>query len=234
MPRLSLATAALLLVGCTTTQVYIPSEARAGIVRALEGEDRFMKVSFFATPFFGDASKKLLSAVQPDELRLLENTDGTAIHPGAVEAVFPAGTILRIKKVEFPSSFTMTERMLMTPRTLVWLYLDVGGNAKSAPPYVLVLRPGIKDEAEFISEVERYLGREDPAPRLAAFSEPVREGVLTKRAIVEMPAEALEMAWGYPESKRFTFEGERKLETWTWPGGKRVAVLSDGRVSELR
>ena len=232
MTRLPLA--ALLLAGCTTTQVYIPSEARPGIVRTLEGEDRFMKVSFFVTPFFGDASKKLLSPVQPDELRLLENTDGTAIHPGAVEMVFPAGTLVRIKKVEFPSSFTMTERMLMTPRTLVWIALDVAGTPKTALPFMLVLRPGIKDEAEFISEVERYLGKEDPAPRLAAFSAPVREGVLTKRAAVDMPAEALEMAWGYPESKRISFEGERKLETWTWPGGKRVAVLADGRVTELR
>ena len=232
--RLSLAAAALLFVGCTTTQVFIPAEARPGILRQLEGEERAMKVSFFVTPFFGDTAKKLLSSVQPDELRLLENTDGTAIHPGAVELVFPAGTQVRIKKVEFPSSFTMTERMLMTPRTLIWLYLDVAGTPKSAPPYVLVLRPGIKDEAEFMSEVERYIGKEDPTPRIAAFADPVREAVLTKRAIVDMPADALEMAWGYPESKKYTFEGERKLETWTWPGGKRVAVLSDGRVTELR
>ena len=233
MTRLPLA-AALLLVGCTTTQVYIPSEARPGIVRQLEGEDRFLKVSFFVTPFFGDASKKLLAAVQPDELRLLQGTDGTPIHPGAVEAVFPAGTLVRIKKVEFPSSFTMAERMLMTPRTLVWVHLDVGGTPKTAPPYVLVLRPGIRDEAEFLSEVDRYLGKEDPNPRLVALTDPMREAVLTKRAILDMTADALEMAWGYPESKKYSFEGERKLETWTWPGGKRVALLSDGRVTELK
>jgi hypothetical protein len=226
--------AVLLLTGCTTTQVFIPSEARPGIVRQVEGEDRFFKVSFFVTPFFGDASRKLLAPVQPDELRLLENTDGTPIHPGPVEQVFPAGTLVRIKKVDFPSSFTMAERMLMTPRTLVWITLDVGGTPKTAPPYVLVLRPGIKDEAEFMSEVERYLGKEDPAPRLAAFTDPVRQAVLTKRAILDMPAEALEMAWGYPASKKLSFEGEKKLETWTWPGGQRVAMLADGRVTELR
>lgn len=233
MTRLPLAVV-LLAAGCTTTQVYIPSEARPGIIRQLEGEDRFLKVSFFVTPFFGDATKKLLSPVQPDELRLLENTDGTAIHPGAVEAVFPAGTLVRIKKVEFPSSFTMTERMLMTPRTLVWISLDVAGTAKNALPQVLVLRPGLKDETALMSEVDRYLSKEDPGPRLAAFTEAVRQGVLSKRASVDMPAEALEMAWGYPESKKLSFEGETKLETWTWPGGKRVAVLADGRVTELR
>jgi len=232
MTRLTLAT--LLLAGCTTTQVYIPSEARPAISRSLEGEDRYLKVSAFVTPFFGDAAKKLVSPVQPEETRLLENTEGQPINPGPVEQVLPAGTLVRIKKVEFPSAFTMTERMLMTPRTLVWLYLDVGGTSKNAPPYVLVLRPGLRDEAEFMSEVDRYLGKEDPASRLAAFSDPVRQAVLNKNAIVDMPAEALEMAWGYPEIKKFSFEGERKLETWTWPGGGRVAVLSEGRVTELR
>lgn len=226
--------AAVFLAGCTTTQVYIPDDARPGIIRKLEGEERFMKVSFFTTPFFGDAGKKLLSPVEPDQLRLLENTDGTPIHPGATEGVFPAGTLVRIKQVEFPSSFTMTERMLVTPRTLVWIALDVAGTPKGAPPYMLVLRPGLKDEAEFFAEVERFLSTEDPAPRLTAFADPVRAAVLAKQAIVDMPADALEMAWGYPETKKISFEGEKKNETWTWPGGKRVAVLADGRVTALK
>jgi hypothetical protein len=226
--------AALLFAGCTTTQVYIPSEARPGLQRALEGEDRFLKLSTYGMPFFGDTSKKLLSPLPSDEVRLLENTDGSAINPGPVEVTFPAGAMVRIKKVEFPSSFTMTERMLMTPRTLIWVYLDLAGTPKSAPPYVLVLRPGLKDETEFLSEIERYLTKEDPAARLSAFSDGVREAVLTKRAVVDMPSDALEMAWGYPESKRVSFDGERKQEIWTWPGNKRSAVLLDGRVTELR
>jgi hypothetical protein len=48
-----------------------------------------------------------------------------------------------------------------------------------------------------------------------------------------MPSDALEMAWGYPERKEISFEGDRRKEVWRWPGGKRVAVLLDGRVTEL-
>lgn len=225
---------ALLFTGCTTTQVFIPSEERPALERRLVGEDRFLRVSCFATPFFGDATKRLLSPVRPEEVRLLENPNGTPIDPGPVEHTFPAGTPVRILKVEFPSSFTMAQRVLLTPRTLVWLYLDLGGTGKNAPPYVLVLRPGLADSPQFLSEVERYLIREDPASRLSGFSDSVREAVVTKKAILDMPAEALEMAWGYPETRRVTFDGERKQETWTWPGGKRVALLLDGRVSELR
>jgi hypothetical protein len=109
----------------------------------------------------------------------------------------------------------------------------VAGTPKSAPPYVLVLRQGMKTTADFDSEVARYLVKEDPAPLLTALPDPVREAVKTKNAVLDMTADALEMAWGYPESKNVSFEGELKKEVWKWPGGKRVAVLTDGRVSEL-
>ena len=224
----------LLFTACTTTQVFIPVEDRPRLERQWVGEDRFLKVSCFSTPFFGDATKKLLTPVDPSQVRLLDNPDGTPIDPGAIETTFPAGTRVRIKKVEFPSALTMAERVLITPRTLVWIFLDLAGTSKTAPPQVLVLRPGIKDSTEFLTEVERYLTSENPAPRLAAFSDGVRAAVVAKKAIPDMPAEALEMAWGYPERKRITFDGERKEETWTWPGNKRVARLVDGRVTELR
>ena len=50
---------------------------------------------------------------------------------------------------------------------------------------------------------------------------------------MEMPAEALEMAWGYPEVKKLSFEGQSRKELWRWPGGTRTATLVDGRVTEF-
>jgi hypothetical protein len=127
----------------------------------------------------------------------------------------------------------LAERVLYTPRTYPWVYLDVAGTPKNSQPYVLVVRPDAKDETEFLAEIERYVTKEDPAAALAAFSDPVKDAVKTKRAMLEMPAAALEMAWGYPEQKKVTLEGTQRKETWTWPGGKRIAMLVDGKVSEL-
>ncbi len=227
------AAALLCLTACATTNIKLPPEAQVSITRRLEGEDRYLKLSFFSTPFFSDATKRLLTPVTPDQTRLLDNPDGTPINPGPVETIFPAGTLVRIKKVEFPTAFVLAERVLYTPRTYPWVYLDVAGTPKGSPPYVLVLRPDAKDETEFIAELERYLTKDDPAQTLASFGDAVRDGVKSKRAIVDMPAQALEMAWGYPEQKKIVLEGSNRKETWTWPGGKRVAVLVDGKVTEL-
>ncbi|MBE2252420.1 MAG: hypothetical protein IAE78_23005 [Myxococcus sp.] len=224
----------LSLSGCATSQVFVPPEQAAALQRSLAGEERYLRIAFFGTPFFGDSTKKLLSPVSPDQVRALNNPDGTPVSPGPVERVFAPGTAARVLKVEFPTAYAMSERVLYTPRTLAWVYLDVAGTPKQSPPYILLLRPGLKDEHEVLSEVERYLSKEPVKPLLDGFTETVRAAVLEKKAIVDMPAEALEMAWGYPEQKRFELEGTVKKETWLYAEGRRQAVLRDGKVAELK
>lgn len=222
----------LMLCACATSQVIVPPEQRAALKRGLEGQDRYLKLSFYATPFFGDATKRLLTPVPPEQVRMLEQPDGTPIVPGPIETVFPAGTVVRIKQLEFPTALSQTERVLMTPRTQPWLYLDVAGTAKDAPPYLLVLRPQIKDDRELEAEVDRWLAREDPKVRLSGFSDVIQNAIAGKKVVLDMPAEALEMAWGYPDRRVYSLEGEKKKETWIWPGEKQV-VLLDGRVAEV-
>ena len=85
-----------------------------------------------------------------------------------------------------------------------------------------------------IVAIERYLTRDDPSKRIEALSDAVREGVKTKTAVLDMTAEVLEMAWGPPERKNITLEGDKKRETWFWGDNQRFAVLVDGRVTELK
>jgi hypothetical protein len=224
--------ALLLTSACATNQVIVPPEQRAGLKRELEGQDRYLKLSFYATPFFGDDTKRLLTPVPPEQVRLLEQPDGTPILPGAAEAVFPAGTAVRIKLLEFPTALAQTERVMLTPRTQPWLYVDVAGTPKDAPPYILVLRQLIKDDRELDAEVDRYLSREDPKLKLQAFSDVIQTAIAAKKVVLDMPAEALEMAWGYPDRRVYAVDGEKKKETWIWAGEKQV-VLLDGRVSEV-
>lgn len=223
----------LLFAGCASNQVLLPPTQRASLERQLVGTERYLKLSCFVTPFFGDETKRLLTAVRPEEVRLLDNPDGTPINPGQAERIFPAGARVRVKQIEFPTPLVMSGRVLFTPRSWPWVYLDVEGTPKNAPPYVLVLRPDFKTEAEALAEIDRYLSTDDPAARMAPWTDPVKDAVRSKQAVVDMPAEALEMAWGYPERKEISFEGDRRKEIWRWPGGQRYAVLYDGRVSEL-
>lgn len=225
--------AVLSLCGCATAQVALPPTESAALMRELNGQQRFLRVSMNVMPFYGDATRRLLTPLEPTLVRFLDDTSGNPIDPGAVEATFPAGTPVRIAKVEFPSGWTMAERVLYTPRTLVWVYVDVEGRSRNAPPAVLVLRPGLATKDDFMVELEHHLTREDQASRLDGFSDVVREAIKKKQAVRDMPATALEMAWGFPESKRIELVDTQRRETWSWGDGARKAVLVDGRVQEV-
>lgn len=222
---------ALASTGCATAQVAIPPTQVADLERSLNGDKRFLRVSMFQTPFFGDATRRLLTPVSPELVRLLDGAGGKPLNPGAAERTFPAGTPVRLEKIEFPSAWVMAERVLYTPRTLVWIYVDVPGQPKNAPPAVLVLRPGLRSDQEFLAELERHLTREDQTKRLESFSDPVREAIRTKGVVLEMPAEAVEMAWGFPESKKIELVDSQRKETWRWGDGARTATLLDGRLT---
>ncbi len=227
--RVALA-AALALSACVSAQLQISPERATALERELTGQRRWLKVSMFVTPFFGDSTHKLLTPVPPDEVRLLDDTAGKPISPGEVERVVPAGTPVRITKVEFPSTMVMAQRLLYTPRTLAWVHVELP-NARTVP-LVVVLRPGLSGDEQVRVELARALALEDPGPAIERFSDAVREGVRTKSAVLEMSAEALEMAWGWPESKRLELVGSSKKERWSWPN-RRGATLVDGRVTEL-
>ncbi len=229
--RLTLLLAAAFVASACQSHTQMPAPERAQLERDLTGRDaeKFLKLSYFVTPFFGDASKRLLTHVPPEEVRLLNHPDGTPVNPGEVEGVLPAGRRVRIQKVEFPTSWVVTERIPYTPRTQPWVYLEVEG-APSAEPYVLVLRQGIHTHQEFLTELGRYVMDRDPKDVLEGFGSAVREAVEKKAVVEGMPQEALEMAWGYPERIRKEIEGETRRETWVYPGHKRIAHLEDGKL----
>ncbi len=223
---------ALLAAACAS-YATVPQEDRMALVRDLTGRrsDKFVRLSFYVSPFFGDASKKLISPLPPEEVRLLQRPSGEAIEPGPAERILPAGARVRITKVEFPTAVALSERPLYTPRTLPWIYLRALGEPEQVP-LILVLRPEIRSSEEFLAELERYFSDTDLNATYARWSEVVQQAVRTKAAVIDMPAEALEMAWGYPDRKQISFANSVKHEEWVY-GERRKAYLADGRVVRL-
>ena len=224
---------ALLTEACAS-YATVPQEDRMTLARDLTGRrsDKFLRLSFYVSPFFRDPSKKLLSPVPPDEVRLLKQPSGESIEPGPVERILPAGARVRITKVEFPNAVALQERPFDTPRTLPWVYLHALGESDPVP-LILVLRPEIRSSEEFLAELDRYLSDTDLDASYARWSQVVQQAVRTKTAVIDMPAEALEMAWGYPERKQISFANSEKREEWIYAGEKRKAYLAEGRVVRL-
>ncbi|RKG97713.1 hypothetical protein D7Y13_40145 [Corallococcus praedator] len=221
---------AVVSVGCASATRMSP-EDRASLDRSLSGPDaeQYLRVSSYLTPFFGDASKRLLTPYPPEDVRLLDDTSGRPISPGAIQATVPAGTRVRITKVEFPTAWVVTERVLYTPRSWPWVYVTVEG-APAGEQVVLVLPPNLDRPDAFRTELEKTLTPHSLKDQLAGFSAAVQEAVRTKKLVADMPADALRMAWGPPETVRRSLEGTARNEEWRYAGERRKAFLTDGRL----
>lgn len=220
-------------MGCSASHTQLTPSDRYAIERALLGDPtQALKLSNYVTPFFGDGSKRFLTSAPPEEVRLLEGVGGSPIPPGPIEGIAPAGSRARVLKVEFPTAFAVSQRIPYTPRTLPWVYLEVEGQPKDRP-LILVLRPGLRTREEFVKELERYLTSQDMVSRLTEWPEFIRTAVRTKQPIEGMPAEALEMAWGYPDLKKLSFDGPVRKEEWIYPGKRRVAYVANGRMERV-
>ncbi len=221
------------LLGCAS-RTALSTEDREALQRELRGEtrDRFLRLSYYVTSFFGDSSKKLLTPIPPEEVEFSTDFGGGLGSPGPIEQVLPAGRHGRILQVEFPTAWAMAHRLPDTPRDHPWIYLHAE-RQNGGLPLILVLPKQLQSKEDFEAELERYLCSIDPTTLMSDWTEGIREAVRAKNAVADMPSDALEMAWGYPERKKVFFEEATRKEEWSYPGGKRLAFIADGRVTRV-
>jgi hypothetical protein len=222
-----LALSLTLLAACTPRAV-IPDAERERVRGELDGKVRWLRVATYAAPFWEDRSKVLLSDVPLAELDLVEKPDGTPVAPPAAERVLLPGTALRIREVEFATSWIIAKRVVMTPRYHPWALLELQGDKRTQ---VLVLSQTAASYDEVRNELERILATDDPTPIFAALPQEQRDAIGKKELVEGMPPRAVEMAWGLPERRRI--DRPAATEEWTWPDGKRKAFFQDERLQRF-
>jgi hypothetical protein len=230
MRAVSLAAAALCAVtavGCASHS-RIPDEDRSRLERELPGRTFYLRHAMYVGDFWSDPHKAFLSDGVPGEIPFLADAKGEPIDPGPARGIVPAGTRVRVNSLELPTSWTVTTRGPLTPRYHPWLLLEVDG-LPAKPTPTMVLRPNLRSAAEVREEIERYLTPDDPAPVLAAMPPEVLRAVQEKRLVEGMGADAVAMAWGYPERKTMQPSPSGRREEWVWPGGRRRATLVEGK-----
>jgi hypothetical protein len=204
----------------------IPNPERERVGRELTGQRRWLRAAANSGPFFGDPTKKLLTEQPPAELELLETTGGARIAPPTPERVLRPGTRVRIQKIEFPTGWIISRRIVMTPRYHPWVFLEVEGTAQ---PHVLVLPQKAATFEAVRDEIERLLVTDDPTASFEGLPQEHREAILAKKLVEGMTIRAVEMSWGLPERKRI--DRPARTEEWTWPGARRRAFFQDDRLA---
>ena len=224
MRRVASVLALALLAACTPRAV-IPDAERQKVQTELGGQTRWLRVAAYVAPFWEDNSKLLLSDEPLGGLDLVERPDGTPVAPPTAERILPPGTALKVREVEFATSWIIAKRVIMTPRYHPWVLLDAPGERRS---YVIVLSQTAASADEVRTELDRILSTDDPSSLYLSLPVEQRDAISRKELLDGMSPRAVEMAWGFPERRRI--DRPAATEEWIWPDGKRKAYFQEERL----
>lgn len=229
--KAALLSLALAAAGCVTPPMK--QVDRDHVYHHYFERDRQLAHSMVVSPFFRDASRRLLLEQPPEEAVMLVTPRGQPIVPGKAQEVLPAGTRVHVAEVAFPTAWNAIYR-IMTPAERTWVEMTVR-NRSGRVRYVLALRPDLDTEAKYRAEIDRMLTETDVDAEVAQLPDLDRDAVRTREIVPGVSKRALELALG---ATRYVspVPGEAGVEEWTWrsdAGVHRKVVLRDGVVEKV-
>jgi hypothetical protein len=223
-------TALLLVTGCAGNAL-LPEPDRVALDDSLAAHARYLKVSFYVTPFFHEDTAWLLTDRGRDDADYVDPNDQKRLDPGAPVGILPVGTLLRIERISWPTGLTMVGREPDTPRDCPWIYLrpvdsgSVAAHLSAGKPFIVVLRGDLRTRDDMQTEIDRFLTSQNPIPELRNVSVTFVDAVDHKNLVAGMAPLQVQQAWGYPE--HIHIDAPKRTQLWTWPSGKQQAWFQD-------
>ena len=231
-----LATVTLSSSGCPSYTI-IPDDARARLDEKHAGELLFLKQSLYAGQFYDDDRYRLVHPRRFEELTYLRNAEGEPILPPPADEIIPAGTRVRVERLEWPDGDAVFRRPLYTPRYTTWIFLRVARErgadvtVERKERHILLLPGGLHDEATFEEWFDASLTEDDPNPWLLSLPEAQRIAIEQKKPANGMTYEALTAALGFPDKLVRDVRDGQTFETCTY--GTMSVEMIDGVVTSF-
>lgn len=216
----------------------IPDAERARLDEAHTSALLYLRQSMYVGPFYDDDRYNLVHPRRFDSLTFLETAEGDPILPPPATAIIPAGTRVRVERIEWPTGDVVFKRPLYTPRYTTWIWLRVAQDRGSQVTierdrrHILLLPGGIDDAETFDVWFDAALTIEDPNPWLLGLPPEQRTAIAEKRALVGMDYEALTAALGFPDTISREVRDGSTQEVGVW--GAVSVSLRDGIVEAVR
>lgn len=238
--RAALAALCLLALGAAGCPTYavIPDDQQAIVDESHTGKVLFLRQSLYVGAFYDDDRYKLVHPRRFEELTYLETVEGDPIPPPPAEGIIPAGTRVRVERIEWPTGEVVFRRPLYTPRYTTWIWLRVARDrgpevtVERDERHILLMPGGIADAETFDLWFDASLTEEDPNPWLLSLPEEQQHAVALKRPLVGMSYDALTTSLGFPDALTRQMQDGHTVEVGVW--GAMTITLRDGVVENIR
>lgn len=227
---------AALNAGCPSYAV-IPDRDRARVDEKHTGALLFLRHSVYVGNFYDDDRYKLVHSRRFEELTYLQTIEGEPIPPPPAEGIIPAGTRVRVERIEWPAGDVVFRRPIYTPRYTTWIWLRVARERGSDVTlerderHIMLLPAGIADGETFDLWFDAALSEEDPNPWLLSLPPDQQLAISQKYPVAGMSYDALTCAMGFPDTVQRDVRDGATIEVAVY--GATSVVMRDGVVEKV-
>jgi hypothetical protein len=205
-------------VGCATSKTFRGQDNNLNII-----SQYWLTVSLYAGNFFDDRNFFLLDHRPFYAIDDVRTKDGYTYFPAKETLLIPAGTLVKIVRVEYPDEKIMLKRSIYSPKNHIWIYLKVARergdiNIFYDKIYIMIIPKNITDELQLKKYLDQFFSLNDPNRWMLQSESFIQKGMFEKKPVIGMNKEHIFVALG-PAIRKQNEEGlsgEDKEEIWQY------------------
>ncbi len=199
----------------------------------------WLKSSLYGGNFYDDNQITLVDCKPFSAISDASTIDGFNLYPPAPNHIIPAGTLVQIEAISYPTGMEKFKRPIYSPRDSIWVYLKVAKergqvNLFRDKPHVMVIPKNITTEEALKTYLKNYLSLKDPNKWIVKEASFIQEAIWHKRPVIGMNKAQVQAALGPPLKKQFTKEPDEKDQQELWHYDDYFIALKGERVNKVR
>lgn len=165
--------------------------------------------------------------------------DGYHLFPPKESHTIPAGTLVQLHNISYPSAKTDWQRPLYSPKENILVYLRVAqerGNVSlfREKLHVMIAPKHINNEAQLKTFLKDIFVKEDPNNWILKESSHIQKAIWEKKVLMGMNKQQIESSLGPPLKKQFFKSLGQEQEKEVWQYHQYYIGFDENKVVKIR
>lgn len=223
----------LLLAGCSTLSPFEKSTSQKPLPQY------WLKSSLFAGRFYDDNQVVLIDCRPFSAIGDMLGLENSKLYPPDPNHIIPAGTLVEITAITYPTTKEKLKRPLYSPKDSIWVYFRVAKERGKVTifrekTHVMIIPQTIQTEENLKIYFKNYLSLNDPNVWILKEPSYIRQAIWNKKPVIGMTKMQVEASLGPPLKKQFMKEHDEKEPQELWHYDEYFITIKGNRINKIK
>lgn len=223
----------VLLSSCVSFKAGHDSKTQAAL------EEFWLSTSMYGGNFYDDPSITLLDYRSFSAIDDALMPDGFSFYPPPPNHIVPAGTLVEITKIAYPTALEKFQRPLYSPKESIWVYLKVARergrvNIFRENTHIIIVPKRFSTEEQVKNYLAQFLSTIDPNTWILRAHSSIQEAIWQKKPLVGMNKQEVIAALGPALKRQFPKELDLEENQETWHYSDYFIAFNEEIVTKVR